>query len=726
MIKLAMPENFISTIFRQMKVKTKIITLLIFIAYFSVLLTSLVSYTVGRSIINERIHSELDFASQTILGDINNLVYDRYNDMQSLISDSVLSNPNSTPKELDQVLQSTLIRLGWYDNIYFTDTEGQITAATNRVVIGESVAEQTWYKDTQRNFIFVSDVLPSPFSNKSILIFANTVVDENNVPLGTVFAEFSMELISDFLKETPPEFEIFLLSQSGSIIATKADLSTTNPYSSSYPREALNNSSYLIENIESEGYLAFDGNGWEIVVQIPKSIAYKPLDRFAMLIWLTVVVISLEVIFVGNLAARRFVRPILDLTEGVSKMAAGDLHQKIEVDTEDEFGYLAKNFNSLSQSLTQKTSDLLTERGKYRSILESSNDGVVLFNTMNQVIAFNSRFTEILKFRPRMGDSAKDTFSIFQNNEAGQTAKMEEIQQLIESQDLEQSLNAEITLTHDSFKILATYTKPVKDKEGGLLGRIWVFNDITKGKEAENSRNEFIQIASHKLRTPITAINWIVQMLTSDEANNLSEEVKTGLKDIALNADRLNSLTKILLNSAEIKHDTIAINPKPVSLAILIQEAHQKISRRFPDQDLTTVKIPSPEDLANLVVDVDEDKIEQVLSIILENACIYGKPKGLNKVELTVHPDVNQKRVDIYIKDTGIGIQADEKRKVFTKFFRGSNAKLKYTEGTGLSLFLARIILESSGQKIWFNSVENQGSEFCFTLPLASEEDHTA
>lgn len=713
--------------FRKMKVKTKIITLLIFIAYFSVLLTSLVSYTVGRNIINERIQSELVFASQTILKDINNLVYDRYNDMQLLISDSVLSDSNSTTNELDQVLQSTLIRLGWYDNLYFTDTQGTIIASTNRIVVSESVAEQNWYKETQRSFIFVSDVLPSPFSNKSILIFANTVVDENNAPIGTVFAEFSMDLINDFLKETPPEFEIFLLNAQSSIIATKGDITTTNQYSSSYPREIAKNSSYIVENIVSEGYLAFDGNGWEIVVQIPKSIAYDPLDRFAMLIWLTVVVISLEVMFVGNLAAKRFVRPILELTEGVSKMAEGDLHQKIEVDTEDEFGYLAKNFNSMSQSLTQKTNDLLTERGKYRSILESSNDGVVLFNTSNQVIAFNNRFTEILKIHPRMGDSAKDTFSFLERNQdPGSTEKLSEIHNLIETKDFEKSMSVEVTLSNGGFKILSTYSKPVKSKEGTLLGRIWVFSDVTEEREAENSRNEFIQIASHKLRTPITAINWIVQMLTGDDDYELSEEVRSSLTDIALNADRLNSLTKILLNSAEIKHDTIVVHPKPISLSILVQEAHQKISRRFPDRNIVNIKVPSPEEMANLMVYIDEDKIEQVFSIILENACVYGKPKELNNIELTIQTNLEEKTIDVCVKDSGIGILADEKRKIFTKFFRGSNAKLKYTEGTGLSLFLARIILTSSGQKIWFNSIANQGSEFCFTLPLVSDTVETS
>lgn len=708
-----------------MRVKTKIITLLIFIAYFSVFLTSVVSYVAGRSIINERIQSELAFASETILEDINSLIYDRYNDMQLLINNTILSNPNASPEEIAQVLQSTLIRLGWYDNLYFAALDGEIISSTNRSITLQNVAEESWFQEAQRSFIHVSDALVSPFGDKSVLMFANTVVDSKGNPIGIVFAEFSMELISDFLKGTPQEFEIFLMNESGEVIATKADLSRPNPYSST-PEEEIQDKDFIIEQIVSEGYLAFDGNAWTILVQIPKHIAYEPLKRFAIYLWLTVVVISLEVIFVGNLTAKRFVRPILALSEGVSKMAEGDLHQEINIENKDEIGSLAKNFNTMTHTLAEKTSDLLEEKGKYRSILESSNDAVILFDPMNQVTAFNTKFTEIFKIQPKMGDEAKQTFAFLSQLKSSSSAdSTQTMLAIIETSDFQKSMNLEITLSQEeNFKILKTYTKPVNDNEGGLVGRIWVFSDITEEREAENSRDEFIQIASHKLRTPLTAINWTIQLLTEDEALQMNESLKSGFQDIMINADRLNTLTKILLDSAEIKQNKIQIHPKPVSFSKIIQSVKKRINPRFPDASKVLIKYPSSSETDPLIVLADADKVAQVLFILLENACVYGRLNEFNSVEVLIESKPEEGSMCLCVRDTGIGIPAEEKRKVFGKFFRGSNAKLNYTEGTGLSLFLARIIMESAGQKIWFNSIENHGSEFCFTLPLASEESH--
>ena len=706
--------------FGRLKIGTKLILLLVFIALLSVGTVGALNYRVGRNIIDEQINQVLSIQTDLTLEAINKMVFDRRNEMQLLISDSTLSNPQASLEEKTKVLKSQLISLGWYDQIHLTDPEGLILASTVSQSIGLNLADEDWFRATSRNFINVSDVVSSPSSEREVLMFTNTLQDENNTVLGFLVAEFSINVIGDLLKSTPENFEAYLITGFGEVITHHAPGLDENPSIDSQGYYQFN-PSYLQKQVQSEGYLSFDGNGWSVVVQIPTQIAYQPIRDFTFALVITSLVIAVLVIIAGHFSSRQFVRPILMLTEGVAKMRRGNLKQQVQVNTQDEVGYLAKGFNDMSHDLNEKTQNLIEEKGKYKSILESTNEAIALFDPHHQLIAHNQEFQKLfLKgLRKKKQRSMAEVLAILNKKNVDENSKkaIELIQKIIKSSDFEKSLMLEVTLKKPIYAILTLYAKPVIGEDGRLLGRIWVFNNITEEIESERSKQEFIHVASHKLRTPITTVNWNAQMLLEDSFGKLTKDQKEVIQSIQEASDHLTLLSNILINVANIQKDKIEVRKDIFDLKEMVQGICESLENKVEKSKTTHFKCTLPQ-LKSIQVKADAKKIKQVILSLLDNAMRYSKDGKKNEVELRLKMDKEAKKVWVSISDTGIGIPEKEQHKMFSKFFRAEKADLFYPDGTGLSLFLAKIILKSSKEKIGFESVAGKGSRFWFTVGL--------
>lgn len=705
-----------------MKFRTKLIVLLLIVAYVSIALVSAAIYSNGRNTLGKQIRAELQQTSQIILNSINQKIYERFNDMQALISNAVLSDRDAGLEEKLEVLKSSLIRFGWYDNIYLTDSVGKIIVATDKSAVGESVAETSWFQEAQQNFMAVSDVLESRFTGKKTLVLANTLPDKDNQVFGMIFAEFSWMVIEDLLKETRPEEDVMLFSQEGRLIASKTDIREEDNLMI-LDLDVANEKDYISHHIHSKGHLGFKGNGWQMLVRLPKSVAYALIDQFTQFLWISVIIASVVIFLLGNFSSRRFVKPIQKLTEGVTKFGEGDLNQRIHIDSKDEIGFFAEHFNKMAASILKKTTDLLEEKGKYASILESSNEGVVLFDTENRLSATNKSFCEI--FHHKMKDlnekSANEILAFLKSSTA--TFVDEKGQQVADAilgdNDFETVFASEVTITKPEYKMLALYSKPVMTQENDLLGRIWVFQDVTQEREAEKSKNDFITVASHKLRTPLTAINWTIEMFTKGSLGELSEKQMEVMQQMNGYADRLQSLVKILMNAAEIQSEKVEITKTVFPMQEIFSEVYKHAQNQIQNNKLTIdFTIPS-EEILKTELKADKNKIQQVLDMMLENSILYSQGTEKDTIAVGMEVDDAKKLMTVSIADNGIGISEQEKTKIFTKFFRGETALTKYTEGTGLSLYMSKIIMDSSNQKIWFESDEGKGSIFYFTVALA-------
>jgi len=255
---------------------------------------------------------------------------------------------------------------------------------------------------------------------------------------------------------------------------------------------------------------------------------------------------------------------------------------------------------------------------------------------------------------------------------------------------------------------------PILDDSGKLLFFVSIERDLTKAKAIEKIKTEFISLASHQLRTPLSAVKWFGKMLISGDAGDLNPMQKEYVEKIYESNEREIRLVNSLLNVSKIESGKILVEPRLTDLTRLISSVmtDSRLEAGELGKKLTAVidkKIPK--------IYIDEDQIRQVYANLISNAVRYTKKGGVISVKVYLSKNF----IMTEIKDNGIGIPKREQKRVFDKFFRASNALKIETDGTGLGLFLSKTIVESSGGKMGFRSSEGKGSTFWFTLPVKTK-----
>lgn len=257
------------------------------------------------------------------------------------------------------------------------------------------------------------------------------------------------------------------------------------------------------------------------------------------------------------------------------------------------------------------------------------------------------------------------------------------------------------------------HVSPILGDRGELLFFVGVERDLSKAKAIEKIKTEFISLASHQLRTPLSAVKWFGEMLLDGNAGKLTKLQEDYVTKIFKSNEREIELVNSLLNVSRIESGKIVVTKKMVDLRELVENIINdiKINKIWMDKHLTYTL-----DKEISMVELDPDLIKHVYINILNNAASYTN--GTGKISLKVY--LKNGKVISEIKDEGIGIPKEEQDRVFDRFFRASNAMKKNTDGNGLGLYLSKAIIESSGGKIWFTSREGKGTTFVFSLPVKS------
>lgn len=260
------------------------------------------------------------------------------------------------------------------------------------------------------------------------------------------------------------------------------------------------------------------------------------------------------------------------------------------------------------------------------------------------------------------------------------------------------------------YTVAASIT-PILNAKNEVEFFVAIERDITKEKQIDKAKTEFVSLASHQLRTPLSSVKWYSEILLAGDAGKLSVAQEQYLREVYQSNERMIDLVNSLLNVSRIDMGTLAIKIEPVDLRQLTDSVLAETIAMIKKKAINIKTVYDPK-LATLPADSKLMRI--VIQNLISNAIKYTPEKGA--VEIKIGQD--KTNINFSIKDNGFGIPEADQAKIFSKLFRAENVKEKETEGTGLGLYLVKAVVAYADGKIWFESIENKGTTFFVQLPL--------
>lgn len=495
---------------------------------------------------------------------------------------------------------------------------------------------------------------------------------------------------------------------------------------------------------------------WTLFVISDASTIFGPIRYIVYISGLIGVATFIALFFAFVFMIQRFLRPLEDLEKGVKKISQGDLSAKVPIYGKDEIGKVSSSFNAMASQLKNSYSlmeskieektknlnsklqesedlkkammnllediddekrELAIEKTKDEAILASIGDGLIVTNAHRRINIVNdasikmlglSREEMIGQLWPEVlgegcctdADSkvmSVENMPIFQATKNGKTIYSNKIS-LINSDK-----------KHFPVAITAS---PIFDLNNTIIGSVVVFRDITQEREVDKAKSEFVSLASHQLRTPLSTISWYSEMLLAGDVGKLSKDQVEYINEIYAGNKRMIDLVNALLNVSRIDLGTFMVEPEDVSLTEL---ADSVIKEQMPQANEKKHSIKTNFAKKLPIFNGDPKLLRIIFQNLLSNAIKYTPEKG--KIEVGI--EKKKSKILIYIKDNGLGIPKAQQKKIFQKLFRADNVKVTDTQGTGLGLYLVKSIVEHSGGKIWFTSKLNSGTVFNVELPAS-------
>jgi PAS domain S-box-containing protein len=376
---------------------------------------------------------------------------------------------------------------------------------------------------------------------------------------------------------------------------------------------------------------------------------------------------------------------------------------------------LKRLYGTLEKKVLRRTKDLEQIQSKNEAILTSIGDGLVVVDKGGRISYINKSFEEMLGWKTSeiIGKSMVQVVPREDQNGVGVLFKERILTQVLAGQKFIADLSNPfyyIRKDKSRFPVSSIVAPVVLNKK--VVGAVEVFRDITKEKEIDKAKTEFVSLASHQLRTPLSTVNWYSEMLLTGDVGEVTSNQKKYLEEIYSGNRRMVDLVNTLLDVSRIELGTLVVESKPTDIVKLTQSVIHEERLQIIEKK---IKLLSSFEDNTPLIKADPKLLRMVIQNLLSNAIKYT-PNG-GKIHISLFLD-EKKNVAIKMSDTGYGIPKNQQDKIFTKLFRADNVIGKDTEGTGLGLYIAKSIIEQAGGKLWFESEENKGSTFYVTLPL--------
>lgn len=426
--------------------------------------------------------------------------------------------------------------------------------------------------------------------------------------------------------------------------------------------------------------------------------AYARLRDMRDILLVATGVAMASTVVLGFMLARTITGPIREVTRKAAEIAGGNFDRTIQIRSNDEIGQLGEMFNRMSHRLKQTLDEIQGEKDKVEAILTHMADGLVALNSLGRIIKLNPAAERMFLIREEeaIGRRPSHIWPEVQLDEA-----------LAEARELNTTV---IRPVRTSTLVLQAYITPLRGEKGQPAGAVLVFHDITELEKLEALRREFVANVSHELKTPLTTVKSYVETLLDGAAED--QELRSRfLHVVESETDRMARLVRDLLRLTHLDEGTARWDIQPNRVSVLIEECVGKLSVQAARKDLSVQWEIDPAVDYGLY---DYDKLQQVLINLLANAIEFTPAGG----EIRVKAALEAEMIRISVKDTGIGIPAEDLPRIFERFYRVDKARSRVLGGTGLGLAIAKQIVELGGGQISIASQLGQGTEVTFTVPI--------
>jgi two-component system phosphate regulon sensor histidine kinase PhoR len=431
-------------------------------------------------------------------------------------------------------------------------------------------------------------------------------------------------------------------------------------------------------------------------VALPLTEVNKSLEHISQAIISGAAIAIIIAILLAIQISRTTTEPVKKLTRMSKRIAEGKLDQEIRVTAKDEIGDLAKAFNQMAAKLKDMVGLLTTERDKMTAILSNMADGILVVDGQGEVSMINQAAERIFQFS--MGKKLGHTFI-----EVVRDHEIDGILQKCLKTGEQQMGVVEIEPGRQLLGVVAT---PIV----GTRGCVVLVQDLTEMRRLERVRRDFIANISHELRTPTASLKVLAESL-KEGAMDDPAVAREFLDRIDIETDRLAQMVSELSELSRIESGEISLKREPIDIGEVVTRVVERLKPQADRAGLSlAIDIPSglPRALA------DKEKVEQVLVNLLHNAIKFTHSDGRISCVVKIEGD----NISVSVIDTGVGIPADDLPRIFERFYKADKARSG--GGTGLGLAIAKHIVEAHGGKIWAESIEGKGSNFTFTLPIAT------
>ena len=685
---------------------------------------------------------------------------------------TTLKEYNSEPNQekiniIKDIIISAKESVNEFERICVVGLDGIIITSTDNKFCGRDISDKLFFQNgkKQEGIYFVEEE-----GIRKIFVTGPFVLDEDVLGVGiTVVKTGSLEEIVKNRSGLGASGEVLVAVQAENkriylfdrlFEGEALDQSVENEGSAEPIRQALQNNQITFENsldYRDEPVFAVSryietgkvGLGAQIDKKDALGGILAELIRTALIIFILIVVF---VTVVGYLVAQSISKPLEKLRQSARVVEKGDFDHKVGGVFKGEIGDLAYAFDKMTDAIkksraevdikvreqtkeiTEKATflanqqkailniledveyekdNLSKERDKINTILYSIGDGVFVVDDDVRITMFNQIAADISGFsiQEALGKKYDNILKfIFEDT---RKVNNQFIKKAIETGEVQEMANHTLLVSKDKKEIpVADSAAPLKNKDGKVIGCVVVFRDVTHERAVDQAKTEFVSLASHQLRTPLSAINWYTEMLLAGDAGKLNEEQKEYLNEVYKGNQRMVELVNALLNVSRLELGTFAIDPEKTDLKELVTSVVGEIKLQA-DKKEQKLKINIEEKLPKIIVDPKLVRI--IFQNLLSNAVKYTPKQG----KISLKMEKLDKDLLVQITDTGMGIPKRQQSSMFKKLFRADNVRETDTEGTGLGLYIIKSILDNTGGKIWFESVENKGTTFSFIIPLS-------